>query len=158
MVQESTCQCRRCRRQETQIQSLCREDPLEKEMAAHSSIPAWKIPWAEESGGLQSIGSQKSWTGLSKWAQTQCLLLEHPHRGGQREGLIILLYVQTAGTDGARPSVSFLLSAGSARGCPNSTSCSYLLLTLSPQAPWLARCATLDTVHGQSVICSILGR
>ena len=38
--------------QETGIQSLYQEDPLEKEMATHSSIPAWKIPWTEESGGL----------------------------------------------------------------------------------------------------------
>ena len=44
--------------QETQIQSLDQEDPLEKEMATHSSILAWKIPWTGEPGGLQSIGSQ----------------------------------------------------------------------------------------------------
>ena len=41
--------------QETQVQSLGREDPLEKEMATHSSILAWKIPWTEEPSGLQSI-------------------------------------------------------------------------------------------------------
>ena len=40
------------------------EDPLEKEMATHSSILAWEIPWTEEPGGLQSMGSQKSWTRL----------------------------------------------------------------------------------------------
>ena len=45
--------------QETQVQSLNREDPLEKEMAAHSSILAWEIPWTEEPGGLQSMGSKK---------------------------------------------------------------------------------------------------
>ena len=44
---------------ETRIQSLGWEDPLEKEMATHSSIHAWKIPWTEESGGLQSMGSQR---------------------------------------------------------------------------------------------------
>ena len=44
---------------ETQIQSLGWEDPLEKEMATHSSILAWKISWTEEPGGLQSIGSQR---------------------------------------------------------------------------------------------------
>ena len=43
---------------ETWVQSLNREDPLEKEMAAHSSTLAWKIPWMEEPGGLQSMGSQ----------------------------------------------------------------------------------------------------
>ena len=45
--------------QETQVQSLGWEDPLEKEMATHSSILAWKIPWMEESGRLQSMGSQR---------------------------------------------------------------------------------------------------
>ena len=45
---------------ETWVQSLGQEDPLEKEMAIHSSILAWKIPWTEEPGGLQSTGSQES--------------------------------------------------------------------------------------------------
>ena len=44
---------------ETRVQSLGREDPLEKEMATHSSILAWKIPWTEEPGRLQSLGSQR---------------------------------------------------------------------------------------------------
>ena len=43
--------------QETQVQSLGGEDPLEKAMAPHSSTLAWKIPWMEETGGLQSMGS-----------------------------------------------------------------------------------------------------
>ena len=50
---------------ETQIQSLARKDPLEKEMATHSIILAQKIPWTEEPDGLQSMRSQKSWTQLS---------------------------------------------------------------------------------------------
>ena len=44
--------------QETWVQSLGQEDPLEKEMATHSSILTWKIPWTEELSGLQSMGSQ----------------------------------------------------------------------------------------------------
>ena len=44
---------------ETQVRSLGREDPLEKEMATHSSILAWRIPWMEEPGQLQSTGSQR---------------------------------------------------------------------------------------------------
>ena len=44
--------------QEARVQSLGREDPLEKGMATHSSILAWKIPWTEEPGRLQSMGSQ----------------------------------------------------------------------------------------------------
>ena len=50
--------------QETQVQYLSREDLLEKEMATHSSILAWRIPWMKKPGGLQSTGSQ-SWTRLS---------------------------------------------------------------------------------------------
>ena len=45
--------------QETQVQFLGQEDPLEKEMATHSSTLAWKIPWMEEPGRLQSMGSQR---------------------------------------------------------------------------------------------------
>ena len=45
--------------QDTGVQSLGREDPLEKEMATHSSILAWRTPWTEETGGLQSMGSQE---------------------------------------------------------------------------------------------------
>ena len=44
---------------ETWVQSLGGEDPPEKEMATHSSILAWRIPWTEEAGGLQSMGSQR---------------------------------------------------------------------------------------------------
>ena len=54
-----------CATQDTPVQSLGQEDPLEKEMATHSSILGWEIPRTEESGGLQSVGSQKSWTQLS---------------------------------------------------------------------------------------------
>ena len=45
--------------QEMWVQSLDQEDPLEKEMATHSRILAWRIPWTEDPGGLQSMGSQK---------------------------------------------------------------------------------------------------
>ena len=47
------------------IQSLDWDDLLEKELTTHSSILAWEVPWTEESGGLQSMGSQKNWTQLS---------------------------------------------------------------------------------------------
>ena len=46
--------------QETRVLSLGQEDPLEVEMATHSSILAWEIPWTEEPSGLQSMGSQES--------------------------------------------------------------------------------------------------
>ena len=51
--------------QETQVRSLGGKDPLEKGMATLSSILAWRIPWTEEPGGLESMGSQKSRTQLS---------------------------------------------------------------------------------------------
>ena len=45
--------------QETWVRSLGWEDPLEEDMATHSSILAWRIPWSDEPGGLQSMGSQR---------------------------------------------------------------------------------------------------
>ena len=56
--------------QEMQIQSLGREDPLEKEMATLSTILAWEIPRTEEAGRLQSIGSQRIWHNLASKQQT----------------------------------------------------------------------------------------
>ena len=53
--------------QEMQVQSLGQDDPLEKEMATHSSILACKVPWTEEPGGLQSMGSQRAG---HDWAHT----------------------------------------------------------------------------------------
>ena len=55
--------------QETQVRSLGWEDPLEREVATHSSILAWKIPWTEKTGKLQSMELQKSQTGLSDWTK-----------------------------------------------------------------------------------------
>ena len=52
-------------KQEMRVWSLGQEDSLEKEMATHFSILAWKIPWTEEPSRLQSMGSQKSWAQLS---------------------------------------------------------------------------------------------
>ena len=46
--------------EETRVQLLGQEDPLEKEMATHASTVAWKIPWTEEPGGLQSMGRQRA--------------------------------------------------------------------------------------------------
>ena len=57
-----------------QVPSLGWEDPLEKEMAAHSNILAWRIPWTEEPGGLQSMGLQRV---RHEWAQMHaCPVLE----------------------------------------------------------------------------------
>ena len=51
------------------VQSLGQEDPLEKEMTTHSSVLAWRIPWTEEAGGLQSIGLQRVRDDLSQQEQ-----------------------------------------------------------------------------------------
>ena len=84
--------------QETQVQALGGEDPLEKGMATHSSILAWRIPWAEESGRVQSMGSLRvghDWaTSLSlftfmhwrrKWQPTPVFL---PGESQGRRGLV----------------------------------------------------------------------
>ena len=68
--------------QETGVWFLGGEDPLEEGMATHSSILAWRIPWIEELGGLQSVGSQSVGRGWSDWERTHtnnCLkqLLNH---------------------------------------------------------------------------------
>ena len=70
--------------QETWVQSLGQEDPLKKEMATHSSILASEIPWTEETGGLQSMGSQRVRHDLATkqqrgtWGADQSLPPSHP--------------------------------------------------------------------------------
>ena len=64
--------------QETQVQSVSCEDPLEKGMATHSSILAWKIPWTEEPGGLQSMGLQSE-TQLTVHARARAHTHTHTH-------------------------------------------------------------------------------
>ena len=73
--------------QETGVQSLGREDPLEKEMVTHSSILAWRVPWMEEPGGLQSTGSQ-SRTRLSNFAFTGGLVIKNPPSSAEDVGSI----------------------------------------------------------------------
>ena len=63
------------------LRSLGWEDPLEKEMETHSSILAWRIPWTEEPGGLQSVGSQRVWHDWSDWAGSRqaCKVVWYSH-------------------------------------------------------------------------------
>ena len=61
---ESTCQCRRC---ETPVWSLGREDPVEEDLATHSSILAWRIPWTEEPGRVHRVAKNQTWL---KWLST----------------------------------------------------------------------------------------
>ena len=72
--------------QETWVQSLVWEDPLEEKMASHSSILAWEIPWTEEPGGLQSMGSQKSQIQLSDFHFGCTILVTNCpfHSGGKK--------------------------------------------------------------------------
>ena len=70
--------------QETWVQSLGQEDPLEWEMATCSNILAWEIPWTEEPGGLESTESQKRWTQLSDCtADTQIYILKKQKAVGE---------------------------------------------------------------------------
>ena len=64
---------------------LGQEDPLEEGMATHSSILAWRIPWTEEPGGLQSMKFTQSWTWM-KWLSTHTHGVEHPLRDGRCHG------------------------------------------------------------------------
>ena len=63
--------------QETWVRSLNQKDPLEEEMASHSSIPAWRIPWTENPGGLQSMGSKRVGHNLETKQQQNLLRLPH---------------------------------------------------------------------------------
>ena len=65
--------------QETWLRSLGWEDPLEKDMATHSSILAWRIPWTEEPGGLQSMGLQE--LGTTEKLSTHTHTHAHTHSG-----------------------------------------------------------------------------
>jgi len=69
--------------QETQFQSLSREDPLEKETAIHSSILTWQIPWTEEPGGLQSMASQSQTGPMNETTITTKSLCQSQDSAGQ---------------------------------------------------------------------------
>ena len=76
--------------QETRVWSFSQEDPLEKGMATHSSVHAWRIPWTEEPGGLQSMGLLQSQTWLidqHSGKHTQILLGEIPERENGKRGV-----------------------------------------------------------------------
>ena len=87
----------------TQVQSLCGKDPMEKDMATHSSILAWQIPWTEEPGRLQSTGSQRVGHDRSNLACmhmcTACFLpfspcLEHIHDVWHSRGHFVTLRME----------------------------------------------------------------
>ena len=73
--------------QETQVRSLGREDPLEKEMATHSSTLAWKIPWMEKPGRLQSLGSQRVGLDMTKQLNFHLIII--------KDNLRTILFLQT---------------------------------------------------------------
>ena len=62
--------------QEIWVQSLSWEDPLEKEMATHSSIPTWEIPWTEEPGGILKDNKERTWEGREFFPKT-LLITQH---------------------------------------------------------------------------------
>ena len=69
--------------QETQVQSLGQEDPLQEEVPTNSSILAWKISWTEEPGGLQSKGLQRAG---HDWVWAQTVLIKRRHKQAERQG------------------------------------------------------------------------
>ena len=73
--------------QETQVRSLGQEDPLEKEMATHSSTLAWKIPWMEKPGRLQSLGSQRVGLDMTKQLNFHLIII--------KDNLRTILFLQT---------------------------------------------------------------
>ena len=100
--------------QETRVQSLGQENPLEKGMVTHSSILAWEISWTEESGGLQSMGSQRVRHNLATKGQqrkpvTSVAYLYAKHIGGHRRSIALFClrkfhrrsFVNTSFTAGA---------------------------------------------------------
>ena len=79
--------------QETWVRSLSWEDPLEKEIATHSSILAWEIPWREEPGGLQSIQAQRDTTkklNTEYWKTPAFLLFEYSQQPLQQPHVCII--------------------------------------------------------------------
>ena len=82
--------------QGTWVWSLVGEDPLEKGMAPHSSIFAWRIPWTEEPGGLQSIGSQTvghdDWLTLTYWASYLYILIRESQLGWHLSILLMIMW------------------------------------------------------------------
>ena len=116
--------------QETWVRSLGQEDPLEKEMAMHSSILAWRIPWTEGPGGLQSTGSQR--VGLSNFTHS----LTHLHRGRLS---FFSASARTIPYTNRAPRIHPPTHAGHLEGAAQSTSvfCPCLgILSISPR-PWL---------------------
>ena len=78
--------------QDIQVRSLGQEDPLEKEMETHSDILAWRLPWTEEPGGLQSVGSQTvghDWATEPDWTE---LAANQPQQYHLKKYLLIYLH------------------------------------------------------------------
>ena len=80
--------------QETQVQSLGWEDPLEKGMAAQASILAWRTPWTEKSGGLQSMGSQSQTRLSNKHPCSYVILFSPSHQSHEVDTLTIILQMR----------------------------------------------------------------
>ena len=89
----------------TQIWSPGREDPLQQEMATHSKILAWKIPWTEEPGGLQFMGLQRVG---HDWAKHVCACTHtHTHRLNIKNSLTLLFIAHSVSSPAANPLVYF---------------------------------------------------
>ena len=93
---------------ETQIGSLGREDCLEKEMVTHSSILAWKIPWTEESGGLQSMGPKELDTTEHLTIYIYIYIYTHTHTHIHLLHIYIYIYIFVSHTKTSKSGTLFL--------------------------------------------------
>ena len=88
-----------------QVPSLCQEDPLEKEMATHSSTFAWKIPWMEEPGRLQSVGSQRVRHDWAISLSLSLLINRTPSIQSPPESLTLTGYILVVKSKGLNPRI-----------------------------------------------------
>ena len=124
--------------QETRVQSLGWDDPLEKGLATLSSILAWRIPWTEEPGGLQSMGSQRV-------GHTEQLSLSHTHTHTHTHFLEVKCSLGLILSVGARwlivsGQTSPSISPGSLEGVTVSTNPDFSLVLQWPRCPMVADC------------------
>ena len=97
-------------KRETQVRSLSQEDPLKKEVATHSSIPAWRIPRREEPGGLQCLGLERARRGSPTKHQQELVVRGHHAKAGHRTPCATSRCL--SGADGDRDTIPGRLSGG----------------------------------------------
>ena len=139
---------------ETQVQSLCREDPMEKEMATHSSILAWQIPWMEKPGRLQSMGLRRVG---HNWATSLCLLWKHfPEREaktGKANPQSVYIHQRLATNDAdAKVAETTVRAMGEATTKKHECACVCVCVCARAHAPMDVWWGGIDVGHVESVL------